>query len=159
MPLPCPIAGCWDSRAPTGTRVPVGDPPFPSSPWLHRHRAPQRCHPSLRGCGCHHQGCFKGQLIPILPPPWLFFISFWLGIRHVLTEQTFCCPQNPPPRREATSSLCRCPEPAPAWGEPGLGLGQPFQGRAEPFRVTSCTGAGAWPQLSAPLQSINRFLL
>lgn len=103
--------------------------------------------------------CFKGQLIPILPPPMAFFISFWLGIRHVLTEQTFCCPQNPPPRREATSSLCRCPEPVLGWGEPGLGPRQPFKGKAEPFRVTSRAGAGAWLQLSAPLQSINRFLL
>ena len=103
--------------------------------------------------------CFKGQLIPILPPSMAFFISFWLGIRHVLTEQTFCCPQNPPLRREATSSLCRCPKPVPGWGEPGLGPGQPFKGKAEAFRVTSHTGAGAWLWLSAPLESINHFLL
>lgn len=82
-------------------------------------------------------------------PPMAFFISFWLGIRHVLTEQTFCCPQNPPLRREATtSSLCRCPEPALGWGEPGLGLGQPFKGKAEPFQVASRSGARAWLLLS-----------
>lgn len=57
------------------------------------------------------------------------------------------------------SSLCRCPKPALGWGEAGLGLAQPFKGKAEPFRVMSHTGAGAWLQLSAPLQSINRFLL
>lgn len=53
------------------------------------------------------------------------------------------------------SSLCRCPEPALGWGEAGLGPGQPFKGKAEPFRVMSHTRL----QPSAPLQSVNRFLL
>ena len=63
-------------------------------------------------------------------PPMAFFISFWLGIRHVLTEQTFCCPQNPLLRRGVMFSLCRCPEPALGWGQQGLGPGQHRKGKS-----------------------------
>lgn len=113
-----------------------------------------RCHPCLRGCGCQCWACFKGQQVPILPPT-AFFISFWSGIRHLLTEQTLCCPENPPLRSGAVSPLCQCPEPARL----GLGLGHLSMGKAEPFWVTFCTGAGAWLQHSALLPCFNLFLL
>lgn len=102
-----------------------------------------------RGCGCQHRGFVsKGSSFPSFPPPPSrgVFIGFWSGIRHVLTEQTSRCAQNPLLRRDVLALLV----PGPAlgwgqlgWGEPGWGLAQPFEGNMEPFRVTSLTRARA----------------
>lgn len=148
-------------RSPCSVRQIPSSCPAPSQgAWRDPHSPP------LPGCssdlgpsprGRHRRGFVsKGSSFPSFPPA-AFFIGFWLGIRHVLTEQTFCYSQNPPLRRRAISLLCRCLEPVPGWGKPSLGLGQPFQAKAEAFQVASRTGAGAWLRLSAPLQSVNRF--
>lgn len=141
LPLPSPLAGCWGCRVPAGSGVMVGNPVPLVSPVAPVPHAPEMPFPPFGAVAVTVKALFQRAAYSHPSPPMAFFISFWLGIRHVLTEQTFCCPQNPPLRREVTSSRCRCPEPAPGWGEP-------FRGKAEPLRVTSCTGAGARLPLS-----------
>lgn len=117
IPLPCSAAG-WGIPAALVTR-------------LHQHCWPQQHHPVLWAVAVTTGALFqRAAYSHPLSFPHGFFISFSLGIRHVLTEQTFCCSQNPPLRRAAMSSLCRCPEPVLGWQEPGIGAGAALQGES-----------------------------
>lgn len=115
-----PWLGWSRSRSPPAASLGCRTPTGLGGPGATRPASPLPQRPVPRGCHRHRGFVSKGSLFPSFPLHG-FFISFWLGIRHVLTEQTFCCPPNPPLRRGATSSLCRCPEPARGRDSPPRG--------------------------------------